>query len=145
VQSALENHRLKQGAGIVNLPITVREDRIFLAAMMAEADPTNEDCRAELEELDTLADRIAKRLPDDRMGLRERAFYVDPSEGGWRRPVALSGGDVSDRMMAANLDYALFRGLVSNSQEFAWLRELLETWPERPELPAPPWAPIGLT
>ncbi len=134
LRDELEKHELKQRAGVVSVTVKV-DERLFLAGMLQ--DPQDEESRAAKKEVDDLADQISKRLPNQRIELRERAFYVDPGEHEWTRPVSLSEDEATRVIWEANYDYAVFSGLVKNSTEFKWLRELLGTWPERPELPAP--------
>jgi hypothetical protein len=95
------------------------------------------------EALDAAAAVQQRRTPSDRHERRMEALYVDPDASGtsWNRPRQQVSPEMARRLIehAAN-DYAgeYDRVHLGNTNDDE-LREALNAWKDRPELPRPEW------
>lgn len=122
-------------------------DRQKLAALSATLmDGDDEERQRRFKALETARDpserqRLIESLGDaeKRKGDRERAFYVDPVEGGWSRPSAAFSAQQAERIIVDALnDYRVQQDPTTFSERRPGLNEALKAWTEKPELPAPP-------
>lgn len=74
---------------------------------------------------------------------RERAFYVDPSDGGWSRPCEAFSRSRAERLLGDALNdyrgqYDPINRMLHFKDRRPGLHEALEKWTDKPELPEMP-------
>jgi len=129
------NHLERQKLAVMSATLMDGDDperqRKFDALSAARSDDERQRAIADL------ADAEVRRAD------RERAFYVDPTDAGWSRPVANFSRERAERVIVDALnDYRVQhdpenRRLIYSGRR-PGLHEALEAWTEKPPLPAPP-------
>ena len=104
----------------------------------------SEEYQEDDKQLDDITSRQGKRTPDERHKLRERARYVQLNDTGtsWNRPCKISQDEAREFLGDAANDYrAEYDRIQQGSIQYIddELFHALQAWPERPELPRPPW------
>lgn len=97
------------------------------------------------QELKAVAARLAKKTPEKRHRKRKKALYVEPSETGlgWSCPCQQFDAQESEFfLLDAINDYSIavedMKREIVDVKEGA-MRDLITSWPGRPEMPPLPW------
>jgi hypothetical protein len=69
-------------------------------------------------------------------------MYVDPQTGGWNRPIDFTKDASRDELIYAMNDYSMMRHNLDVAERYNRVREYLNDWPERPELPELRWPKV---
>ncbi len=148
VQMYGKDHVRKQEAGMKGLMFSADQSsslgRLIVARMSAA--PGSAEWKAADDQLTKLSKLKQKRLPDDRHKQRMSTLYVDAvSVHQWNRPSRnVARLEAYEFVRAAVNDYATPYDQQYSNLEFIersnpqWL-QVLQEWPDRPELPAPEW------
>jgi AbiV family abortive infection protein len=138
VRARCKRHEDKLGAGWLTFML-----RGPLIEELANADSGSNEWKAAKKEVDRLAARKKKRVPDERHLKRMSALYVDPnSVTEWNRPAKKITREFAfSFLMDVGNEYWLeqahgYSDLASVATKDAELAEALENWTDRPTMPA---------
>jgi AbiV family abortive infection protein len=139
-----ENHVFKQTLGL-GMPVLYlskndkKLDQLFQATLVKHASPESLKASAELQ---TIAKRLQRRVPNQRHAWRQKSLYVEPDESGtnWNRPKDLHKKIAFDSLLGANDAYlqeaCRFNRTGPFKKEDPAYHSALKAWEECPELPS---------
>lgn len=139
-----ENHVFKQTLGQGNPVLYISKNdkklnQLFQATLVKHATPESLKASAELQ---VIARRLQRRVPNQRHDWRQKSLYVEPDESGtnWNRPKDLHKKIAFDSLFGANEAYLQevyrFNRTGSFKKEDPAYHSALKAWKECPELPS---------
>lgn len=140
VKGRCEDHADKQRAAqssvTMRVPADSQLEKLMQRRLQNPSSPEAKSARGEIGKLDK---RIARRTPDDRQKLRERALYVDPDDSGtgWSRPAECPRDQALREIHNIANDYAVFCGNLKVDDRYKALHATLGGWEKQPQLPTP--------
>jgi AbiV family abortive infection protein len=151
IRDRCEVHLVKQEAAMASLTMRAETGsglgNLLRTRSAAAAEPASKEFRETSEQLEEIDRKLKNRTPDDRGKLRVSALYVDPAEGGWKRPTTAITKkrayevitDASNDLRGRGQRYIMPELYKDDDPE---LFSALTGWADRPQLTFPDHLPL---
>jgi len=138
-----QNHVVKQnwGQGRPVLYVSKNDKNLYQLFEATLVEHATAESRKASAELQAIAERLSRRVPNQRHDWRLKSLYVEPDESGinWNRPKTLHKKIAFDSLFGANSAYAEEVGKFNRTGSFKnadpAYHSALNAWGKCPELP----------